>query len=184
MSTVLIPLAEGFEEIEAVTVIDLLRRAGINVVTASLSQRHQVTGSRQIVLFADDLLEDMVNADFDMIVLPGGQPGTNNLNQDSRISVLLQKQLNANKHIAAICAAPLVLAHAKILNQHKATCYPGAIKQEEWPEISLSDESVIVDDRIITSKGPGTAMDFALTLIEVLTNHQTRHTVEQDLVRK
>ena len=103
---------------------------------------------------------------------------------DARIATLLQNQLNANKYIAAICAAPLVLANAKILNQHRATCYPGVLKQEDWPEISLIDQTVVIDDRIITSKGPGTAMDFALTLIEVLTNHQTRHTVEQDLVRK
>ncbi len=183
MSTVLIPLAEGFEEIEAVTVIDLLRRAGINVVTASLTQRHQVTGSRQIVLTADSLLDEVVEATFDMIVLPGGQPGTNNLKQDARISALLQKQRNTNQYIAAICAAPLVLANAKILNQHRATCYPGAINQEDWPEIALTDETVVVDDRIITSKGPGTAMDFALVIIEVLVNQQTRQRVEDDLVR-
>lgn len=183
MPTILIPLAEGFEEIEAVTVIDLLRRADINVVTASLSQQLQVIGSRKIVLLADHLLEDLMSNEFDMIVLPGGQPGTNNLAQDSRISVLLQKQLNENKHIAAICAAPLVLAKAKILNQHQATCYPGVLKQTDWPEISLLDQTVVVDDRIITSKGPGTAMDFALTIIEVLTNQHTRHSVEKDLVR-
>lgn len=183
MSTVLVPLAEGFEEIEAVTVIDLLRRAGINVVTASLTQRHQVTGSRQVVLAADSLIDDVKEATFDMIVLPGGQPGTNNLNSDARIATLLQNQLNANKYIAAICAAPLVLANAKILNQHRATCYPGVLKQEDWPEISLMDQTVVIDDRIITSKGPGTAMDFALSIIEILTTQQTRNQVENDLVR-
>jgi 4-methyl-5(b-hydroxyethyl)-thiazole monophosphate biosynthesis len=183
MATVLIPLAEGCEELEAVTLIDLLRRAGISVTTASLSGQRQLTASRQVGLVADTLLDNVLNDEFDMLLLPGGQPGTTHLNADQRIHTLIQRQQQADKFIAAICAAPLVLAESGVLNGKQATCYPGTLDAETWPEISLSDEPVVIDRKVLTSRGPGTAMDFALSIIELLTNKATRDQVEIGLVR-
>lgn len=183
MASVLIPLAEGCEELEAVTLIDILRRAGIMVTTASLSEQHQLTASRKVGLVADTLLDKVVNDEFDMLLLPGGQPGTTHLNADTRIHALIQHQHQADKFIAAICAAPLVLAESGVLNGKQATCYPGTLDAETWPEISLSDQPIVIDGKVLTSRGPGTAMDFALSIIEILTDKATRDQVETGLVR-
>lgn len=182
MPTVLIPLAEGCEELEAVTLIDLLRRAGITVVSASLGAQI-VPASRGVHLLADTTLNDVIYDDFDMVVLPGGLPGTTNLNNDSHVHAVLKRLYQSNMAVAAICAAPLVLAHCGLLEGKKATCYPGVLTQEEWPNITLSDDPVVIDGRILTSRGPGTAMDFALAIIEYLTNTDTRNQVEAGLVR-
>lgn len=130
MASVLIPLAEGCEELEAVTLIDLLRRAGITVTTASLSGHRQLTASRQVGLVADTLLDNVLNDEFDMLLLPGGQPGTTHLNADQRIHALITRQQQADKFIAAICAAPQVLAESGVLNGKQATCYPGTLDTE------------------------------------------------------
>lgn len=183
MAKVLIPLAEGCEELEAVTLIDLLRRAGITVITASLTDQLSLTASRQVQLLADTLLDDVINDDFDMILMPGGQPGTNNLDQDPRIKALLSRCNHNGKYIAAICAAPMVLANAGLLNGRRATSYPGVLNGDDWPTISICDDPVVVDGQVLTSRGPGTAMDFALTIIEILLDKNTRDTVEADLVR-
>lgn len=183
MNKVLIPLANGCEELEAVTLIDLLRRAQIEVITASLDDDLNITASRGVKLIADTSLSAVLTEDFDMIVLPGGQPGTNNLNADKRIHSLLQNMADKHCWIAAICAAPLVLAHAGILNGFQAVAYPGVLQAERWPEIQLRDADVVIDGYIITSRGPGTAMDFALTLIEQLTDAETRSEVTAGLVR-
>lgn len=183
MPTVLIPLAEGCEELEAVTLIDLLRRADIKVITASLADQRQLTASRGVQLVADTTLESVVYDEFDMIILPGGLPGTTHLNNDPRIHAIL-KRLNASgKAIAAICAAPLVLATAGLLENKMATYYPSVLNSSDWPGIKLSDEPVVVDGQILTSKGPGTAIDFALTIIEYLKDKQSRNEVEAELVR-
>lgn len=183
MAKVLIPLADGCEELEAVTLIDLLRRAGITVTTASLSAQRQLTASRQVGLMADCLLDEVINNDFDMIVLPGGQPGADNLNNDDRIHLLVTQFQQAGKYIAAICAAPIVLADAGVLSGRHATSYPGALDPQKWPDISISNDAIVMDDFILTSKGPGTAMDFALLIIELLTDKTTRDEVEAGLVR-
>ncbi len=183
MASVLIPLAEGCEELEAVTLIDLLRRAGITVTTASLSGQRQLTASRQVALVADTLLDNVLNDEFDMLLLPGGQPGTTHLNADQRIHALITRQQQADKFIAAICAAPLVLAESGVLNGKQATCYPGTLDTETWPQISLRDEPVVIDRKVLTSRGPGTAMDFALNIIELLTDKATRDQVDTGLVR-
>jgi 4-methyl-5(b-hydroxyethyl)-thiazole monophosphate biosynthesis len=183
MARVLIPLADGCEELEAVTLIDLLRRAGITVTTASLSGQRQLQASRQVGLVADTLLDDVLNDQFDMLLLPGGQPGTNHLNADPRIHALIQRQLDSDRYLAAICAAPLVLAEAGVLNGKKATCYPGVLEAANWPEIRLLDNPVVIDGKVLTSRGPGTAMDFALSIIELLTDKPTRDQVESGLVR-
>lgn len=183
MASVLIPLAEGCEELEAVTLIDLLRRAGIDVTTASLTHQHQLTASRHVGLIADVLLEEVVDDTFDMLLLPGGQPGTNHLNHDQRIHAMIKRLHHADKFIAAICAAPMVLAEAGVLSGRRATSYPSALQPHLWPDITLSDDAIVVDGTILTSKGPGTAMDFALLLIELLTDKTTRDEVETGLVR-
>jgi len=183
MPTILIPLAEGCEELEAVILIDLLRRADISVITASLSDDQVVTASRGVRLIADTTLENVIYDDFDMIILPGGLPGSTNLDEDPRIHAILKRIYHADKAIAAICAAPLVLAHAGLLNGKTATCYPTVLNSSDWPEINVSDDAVVIDDRILTSKGPGTALDFALAIIEYLKDSQTRNDVEAGLVR-
>jgi 4-methyl-5(b-hydroxyethyl)-thiazole monophosphate biosynthesis len=175
---VLIPLAQGCEELEAVTLIDLLRRADITVITASLTEQRQIKASRGVQLVADLALEDIMFDDFDMVVLPGGQPGTDHLNDDPRIHAILKRLVQADKAIAAICAAPLVLANAGLLEGKSATSYPGVLKADEWPNISLKKDAVVIDGKVLTSKGPGTAIDFALAIIEYLTSKATRLNVE------
>jgi 4-methyl-5(b-hydroxyethyl)-thiazole monophosphate biosynthesis len=180
MSMVLIPLAAGFEELEAITVTDLLRRAGLTVVTAGLDGQIQ-RGSRGAMILPDTALEAALTHDFDMLVLPGGQPGTNNLKADARIIELVRKMVDADKFVAAICAAPSVLAHAGVLDGKRATSFPGSL--DAYPQVHRLSDAVVEDGRIITSRGPGTAMDFALTLVERLCGKQKRDEVEAGLQR-
>ncbi len=177
---VLILLAQGCEEIEAVTVIDLLRRAGITVVSAGLDKL-EIVASRGVKLLADTTLELAQQQSFEMIVLPGGQPGTNNLRADARVISLLQQMAQQNKYLAAICAAPSVLAYAGLLNGRRATCYPGCL--DDYPEVQLQTGAIVEDGKLITSRSPGTAMDFALLLIERLAGLEKRLEVEAGLVR-
>jgi len=182
MARVLIPLAQGCEELEAVTLIDLLRRAGIDVVTASLD-KNPVQCSRGTVLLADTLLETVQDDDFDMVVLPGGLPGADNLQQDERIIKLLKRLHQEGKYTAAICAAPKVLASAGLLENRKATSYPGSLDTENIKRTTLTNKSVEIDGKVITSRGPGTAMDFALQLIEQLAGKEQKTAVETALCR-
>jgi len=179
---VLIPLAHGCEELEAVTIIDLLRRADIEVVTASLSDE-PVKCSRGTVILADKTLDQVMHDSFDLMVLPGGLPGADNLNADPRIHKIIDRLATENKKIAAICAAPKVLLNNGILDGKQATAYPGALNALDTSKISLNDNPVQIDGNIITSKGPGTAMDFALTLIETLLDNEARKKVEEPLFR-
>jgi 4-methyl-5(b-hydroxyethyl)-thiazole monophosphate biosynthesis len=164
---VLVPLAEGFEEIEAITVVDLLRRAGIEVRTASLAGT-RVTGSHGIVVEADVTLDAAAATDFDMVVLPGGMPGALHLKQDERVIALVRRYARADRYVAAICAAPGVLAHAGLLDGREATSFPGFLDADSAAGLRLRHESVVVDGRLVTSRGPGTAIDFSLALIELL----------------
>jgi len=182
MINVLVPLAQGCEELEAVTVIDLLRRAKINVVTASLDNQ-PVRASRGTVLVADTSLDDALQKQFDMIVLPGGLPGADNLNEDPRILDLLKQMGAEGKYTAAICAAPKVLASAGLLGGKRATSYPGTLEKLNLPDTDLENKPVVIDGKVITSRGPGTAMDFALSLIEELAGREKRIAVELDLQR-
>ncbi|HUW25213.1 MAG TPA: DJ-1 family glyoxalase III [Gallionella sp.] len=180
MPKVLVLLAQGCEEIEAVTVIDILRRADIEVVSAGLDDL-PVLASRGVMLQPDTTLDLAQHQDFNMIVLPGGQPGTDNLKADKRVIALLQQMAQQGKHLAAICAAPSVLAAAGLLDGRKATCYPTCL--DDFPKVNLQTAAVVEDGKIITSRGPGTAMDFALTLVERLAGHTKRQEVEAALVR-
>lgn len=182
MASVLIPLAQGCEELEAVTIIDLLRRAEIRVVTAGLDDQ-VITAARGTRLLADTTIDNIKGDTFDMIVLPGGQPGTNNLDADQRIHKLIKSMAAQDKHIAAVCAAPKVLANAGLLDGKQATAYPGTLEALDKVNIKLSPQPVVQDGNITTSRGPGTAMDFALTLIEILAGNEKRDAVEAGLQR-
>ena len=182
MHKVLVPLAQGCEELEAVTIIDLLRRADITVVTAGLDSR-PVIASRGTVIIPDTDLDTALQDDYDMLVLPGGLPGADHLDNDERIKNILIKMANSEKFTAAICAAPKVLANAGILNGKKATSYPGFLDNLNLDSTDISNDAVITDGKVITSRGPGTAMDFALTLIESLEGKDKRDEVEKGLVR-
>ena len=180
MAKVLVPLADGCEELEAVTIIDLLRRAGVEVVTAGLKPGI-VKASRGVQLVPDATLDDALRDDYDMVVLPGGMPGASHLKDDARIIDLLKKMAAAGKYTAAICAAPMVLAEAGVLDGRQATSYPGFL--DALPGVTLRTEAVVRDGKVVTSRGPGTAMDFALTLVEVLAGSEKRRQVEATLVR-
>jgi protein deglycase len=180
MARVLVPLAEGFEEIEAVVIVDLLRRAGIEVQTAALARR-EVTGSHGITVLADIDLEQASAAEYDMIVLPGGLPGAHHLNADERVIELLGQFAATGRYTAAICAAPSVLAHAGLLDGRRATSFPGFLTSGSAPGIRLSEDPVVVDGKVATSRGPGTALPFALALIELLEGPEVRRAVEERL---
>jgi len=182
MASVLIPIADGSEELEAVTLIDLLRRAGIEVVVAGLKDG-PVRCSRGTVILPDASLDDVLARDFDMVVLPGGLPGADHLDRDPRIHQLLKQMADAGKVTAAICAAPKVLANAGLLDGKQATSYPGVIDAMGLTSTRVLEQPVVSDGQVITSRGPGTAMDFALTLIEKLAGATQRQAVEAPLMR-
>lgn len=180
MSRALVPLAQGCEELEAVTIIDLLVRAGVEVTTAGLDER-VVTASRGTRLVPDTTIDAISNERFDLIALPGGQPGADHLRDSKPLQTLLKQHADGQKWLAAICAAPRVLAEAGLLEGKQVTCYPGAL--DEYPQLDVRSSALEIDGRIITSRGPGTAMDFALALIECLQGRGKRDEVERQLVR-
>ncbi|MEW6562560.1 MAG: DJ-1 family glyoxalase III [Pseudomonadota bacterium] len=180
MARVLVPLAQGCEELEAISITNILRRAGIEVVTAGLDA-HPVRAARGTVLMPDTTLDAALHQSFDLIALPGGQPGTNNLKADARILALVKRMAQEGKTVAAICAAPSVLATAGLLDGKQATSFPGAL--DAFPQVLRQPQAVVIDGQFITSRGPGTAMDFALTLVERLAGSAKRHEVEAALQR-
>ena len=180
MASVLVPLAQGCEELEAVTVVDLLRRAGVHVVTAGLDNA-PVRASRGVVLLADMTLDEALKQEYDMLVLPGGLPGADHLDGDPRIRGLLRTMADSGRYTAAICAAPKVLASTGLLEGKKVTSFPGVL--DAFADLDYRSDPVVQDGRLITSRGPGTAMDFALTLIENLLGMDKRNEVEAALQR-
>lgn len=180
MPSVLLPLANGSEDLEAITVLNILRRAGIEAISASLDGQ-AIRGSRGTMLIPDTSLDEALKRRFDMVVLPGGQPGTNNLKADARIIKLLQDMATEGCYVCAICAAPSILATAGLLDGKRATSFPGAL--DAFPRVSRQPQAVVEDGKLITSRGPGTAMDFALTLVERLSGRFKRDEVEASLVR-
>ncbi len=179
---VLIPLAPGFEELEAITVIDLLRRADITVVSAGLAPG-PVRASRGTVHIPDTDLDTALSQEYDLVVLPGGLPGADHLAEDPRVIALLQRTASSGRLTAAICAAPKVLVDAGLLVGKRVTAYPGVLEPLQLVNTTLVNLPVVRDGQVITSRGPGTAMDFALTLIEALTDVETRQRVEDGLQR-
>ncbi|BBP44167.1 DJ-1 family glyoxalase III [Thiosulfativibrio zosterae] len=180
---VLVPLAQGCEELEAVTIMDLLVRAGIEVVTASLDEQKIITASRHTQLIAQNTLAEVENQVFDLVVLPGGLPGADYLDQDMRLQRILQQTAAQGGWVGAVCAAPKVLVSAGLLDGKTATSYPGVIDTLPAKNMTYSHLPVVMDGKVVTSRGPGTVMDFALQLIEVLVGLEKRQTVEAALVR-
>jgi 4-methyl-5(b-hydroxyethyl)-thiazole monophosphate biosynthesis len=180
MKNALVLFADGSEELEAITVVNILRRAGISVTLAGLDTG-ALRGSRGVMLMPDKTLDAVQHEDFDMIVLPGGQPGTDHLKADARVIKLAQRMAQQDKYVSAICAAPSVLATAGLLDGKQATSFPGALNP--FQKVKQQHNAVVEDGKIITSRGPGTAMDFALTLVERLAGHAKRQEVEAGLQR-
>lgn len=176
---VLVPLAEGFEETEAMSIVNILRRAGIKVTTAGLPGTI-IKGSRNVKVLADAKLDDISVKDFDAIVLPGGSPGYTNLSKSQKVKRMIGDFHRDGKLVAAICGAPTVLAEAGILTDVKATVFPGLEKYIPKPR----SKSVVVDGNVITSQGPGTAMEFSLTLVEYLAGKETMKNVKEQLLFK
>jgi 4-methyl-5(b-hydroxyethyl)-thiazole monophosphate biosynthesis len=174
---VLVPLAEGFEEIEAMTVVDVLRRAGIKVTTSGLPGTI-VLGSRKVKVIADTKLDDIVEKDYDALVLVGGSPGYTNLSKSNKILKIIGDFHRDGKLVAAICGAPTVLAEAGILTNIKATVYPGLEKYIPKPR----SVRVISENNVITSQGPGTSMEFALKLVEHLAGKETMKNVSEQVL--
>jgi 4-methyl-5(b-hydroxyethyl)-thiazole monophosphate biosynthesis len=167
MSKVLVMLADGFEEIEAVTIIDVLRRAGIQVTSASLGEKI-VRGAHELSLTADCRLDDVSSEVFDAIILPGGMPGSRNLRDDPRVIGLLRQQAEGGRYLGAICAGPIALEAAGVLKGKRATSYPGS----DLPSARYSEDRVVTDGKLVTSRGPGTALEFALEWVRLLTGAQ------------
>lgn len=177
MPTVLALLAEGFEEIEALTPIDLLRRAGAEVTTAALGGQIHVTGRSGITLHADTTLETAASRDFDCVFLPGG-PGVKPLRADPRVRDLVRRQHAAGRWLAAICAAPTVLHDAGLLAGRRYTAHFSIAA--ELPDI-LAHERTVADGRLLTSRGAGTALDFGLLLVEKLFSPEKAREIAQSI---
>jgi len=178
MHSVLVPLADGVEEMEAVIVIDTLRRAGWNVVVAGLNS--PVEASRGVKLLPDLLWEEVEPAGFEALVLPGGADGVANLIAEPTILEAIRNLSAHGRIVAAICAAPLVLQAAGVLEGRTVTCHPGV--RAELESTSVVDESVVVDGRIVTSRGPGTAFEFALALIAMLDDEDAARAVAEPML--
>lgn len=159
-------LADGFEEIEGLTVVDLLRRAGVKVTTVSITGEHTIHGAHGIDVQADKLFEEVDYKVLDMAVLPGGMPGTLHLGEHEGVKTVLEQYYKEEKYIAAICAAPSVLGKYGMLKGRKATSYPGF--EDALEGAAYVYDEVVADDFVITSRGMGTAIPFSLKLIEVL----------------
>jgi DJ-1 family protein len=159
-------LATGFEEIEAIATIDVLRRGNVPVTIVSITKELKVTGAHNINIVADALFEDVAFDGSELLILPGGMPGAQNLQNHRVLGKLLQSHFKQNKLVAAICAAPKVFGHLNILNGKKATCYPGF--ENELLGAVLSDEGTVRDGNVITAKGPAFAIEFGLRLVEIL----------------
>lgn len=181
MKKVLVALAPGFEEIETITVVDILRRAGARVTLAA-TEEGPIEGSRGVFVLPDALMDQVDDQEFDLVVLPGGQPGTSNLQKNDRIKAILKNMHQAQKKIAAICAAPVVLQSAGILNGLMVTSHPSV--QDQLTDIQYSEERVVVDGSMITSRSPGTALEFALKLVEILFDKDRMETVNKGVMAR
>lgn len=170
MKKVCVLLADGFEEVEALTVVDLLRRARIYVDTVSVTEEYMIRGSHGIAVQTEDLFEEVNLAEFDMVVLPGGLPGTTNLGAHSGVRRLVKDFAEGGKYVAAICAAPTILSDLGLLRGKRVTCYPDV--ERKISGAVLTGAPAMVDGNIITGQGVGAAVDFALELIAVLVGNE------------
>ncbi len=180
MSRVLVPLADGFEEIEAINIIDVLRRGEIEVLIASLGEKSAVKGTHNVIVLTDMQIKDVDVESLDMIVLPGGWGGTVALRDDANVQRILKEMDSRGKNIGAICAAPLVLESVGVL-KHNYTCYPTI--EEQIREDGFNDKKMVVEDgNIITSRGPATAICFALEIVKKLKGEEKYLSVKSALL--
>lgn len=172
--------ATGYEEVEALTVVDLLRRAKIGCDMISLEDQDRVTGSHGIGIFMDGKFSETDFSRYDGVILPGGMPGTSNLAADARVLALLRSFADAGKLTAAICAAPTVLAKAGLLTEKKAVCYPGMEDQLTGAKVSF--DPVAADGTVITSRGLGTAIPFALSIVAYFSGKERAESLAASVV--
>ena len=174
--TALIPIADGSEDIEAVCLIDVLRRAEVEVTVASVTDARGITASRGTAIVADALISDCRDQEYDLIALPGGMPGAEHLRDCEPLVEMLKEQRDAGRLFGAICASPaVVLLPHGLLSGRRATCYPSfRAELDEAVDVEPSDEQVVVDGRLVTSQGPGTAIEFALRLVALLFEDETK----------
>lgn len=178
MPKVLVPIASGFEEIEAITIIDVLRRAGIDVVTVCLDKRC-VLGAHEVQIKTDGHIDDVYSDEYDMIVLPGGMPGSRNLKNSAKLQELIGQMDQGAKYIGAICAAPIALAKAGVIKS-AYTCYPSF--EEEVGKGYIPNEDVVSDQNIITSQGPASALVFSFAIIEKLCGESKSQEIKKQLL--
>ncbi len=178
MAEALVILAPGFEEIEAVTVIDVLRRSGIKVTVAGLLP-DSVEGAHELKIVPEKAIEAVQMKDFDALVVPGGNPGYKNLRRDKRVLQMIKEAYSSGKLVAAICAAPSVLSDAGVLKNRKCTIYPGMESEVENGGGEFLENSVVVDGNLITSRGPATALHFALKIAEKLVGKEIAENVRK-----
>lgn len=181
MKRVLVPIAPGFEEIEAVTVIDILRRAGVEVTVAG-TENGEIEGRNKIKLLPDVQLNVLASIPFDMVVLPGGSAGAEHLKKNPRITQILQDMAARGLYITAICAAPTVLSALGLLQGKKVTSHPSV--KGDLPETRYSEDRVVIDGPIITSRSPGTAMEFAMKLVEILEGRSKMEEVNRGVLAR
>jgi len=179
MRSVYVFCADGFEEVEGLTAVDLLRRAGVSVTMVSIMGRTKITGARNISVNTDILIED-IKEEADMLVLPGGMPGTMNLGVDVAVTGALKQMNRDGKIVAAICAAPSVLGKCGILEGKKATCYPGF--EDKLTGAEIVNKAVVTDGNVITSRGLGTSMEFGFELIKKLISEEKAEEVREQIV--
>lgn len=179
MKSVAVLLAPGFEEIEAITVIDVLRRAGIQVTVVGIREG-DITGSHDITVRPDTTLDAVRPQGFDMVVLPGGLPGTTHLLEDPRVRAFVREMARSGKHTCAICAAPIVLKAAGVVEGKAVTGHPVVL--EELKGLDYREERVVVDGSVITSRGAGTAMEFALELVRALAGAEKADSLAQAMI--
>lgn len=180
MKTVALFLANGFEEIEALGTVDILRRADINVITTSITTEKEVTGAHNMTVVADKTFSELDFSKVDVIVLPGGMPGAKHLNEHEDLKTKVKEFADKGNTVGAICAAPMVLGGLGILEGKKATCYPSF--EEYLVGAEATSESVVVDANIITGKGPAFMFDFALQLVETIAGESKRKEVQAGLL--
>lgn len=178
---VLVPIAEGFEEIEAVSIIDVLRRAGIDVLVRSLDENLEVKGANGITIKADAPIGNLAADEIDMIVLPGGWGGTDRLAEDDKVQALLKALDAKGKEIGAICAAPFALNAAGVLKE-KFTCYPSVEEQIRTEGYMADAQQVVEDQNVMTSRGPGTAICFGLKIVKKLVGEESYQALKEGLL--
>ncbi len=180
MSKVGIFLAEGLEEVEALTVVDICRRAGLEVTMISVTGKKNITGAHNISFLAEEVFEDIDFSEYNAVVLPGGMPGTIHLQEHEGVNRIVKEFAENGKLVAAICAAPSVLGKAGVLEGKTATIYPGCEAGIEG--VTWTGENCVVEGNIITGKGPGVAMHFACSIVAYLVGERTAFRLQRDLM--